>query len=501
VALCLRDDHPIVQVWESTILPALLDVINDMGIPMTHIDVIRLYRPSGVLSPTEQDDEAERAPVVVYVGARDEAASRKSAGAFSARCNDVLQSHGINGVFVEIHLSTVSLFSPPFLANGLVSSTRRYELGFQLCMGMDIAPITKPDGRGTGGVFLRLEGRPELFLLTCGHVLADETTTERSPHSAPRPGATVMLLGRNSYGERLDTLAREQDRHRDIALARAGFMELGQSAPSSAEVDPEKQLADQLERLLQRLNGNAWKDEENRVIGKVLCFSRGGRGIVWHPSGSPLAGTVLKPGLRLGFEDDWGLIEVNRKCLTPGFKANFIPIVNTLPVAPAFAPVPEVFDGDSLRVSGIAPFSDFYDKPTRVFKRGAATGETVGTINSIKSVRREYFTKVFMFNDNGQTTEHNGHVDTLALLVFGTSGPFSKRGDSGSAVIDERGRVLAMVWGGPVNDNEVSLLLYATPMEFIFDRMRQLYDLEPSLVSISPSLLTTAWNWFGKVWG
>jgi hypothetical protein len=58
-----------------------------------------------------------------------------------------------------------------------------------------------------------------------------------------------------------------------------------------------------------------------------------------------------------------------------------------------------------------------------------------------------------------------------------------------------------MVWGGPVNDNEVSLLLYATPMEFIFDRMRQLYDLEPSLVSISPSLLTTAWNWFGKVWG
>lgn len=481
VVLCLRASHPIVPVWESTLLPAMLHVVNDMKIPMSHIDVVRLYRPSGSLDPSDQAAEAEQAPVVVYVGVRD-AVSRDLAEAFVARCDNVIQSHGIHGVFVEMHHSTVALFSPPFLPNNPLSDTREFDLPFQLSIGMDITPITAKNKQGTSGIFVSLQDRPGAFALTCAHVLTDNHTVERTPLD-PTPGVEVTFLGALSYQNRLRDIEDAQwgmDWKRQEAL---DSMSIATSLDQRAELLA-KSVAISAEQaivadLTEVLSDDDWATDANRVIGRAFCFSPQGDDIERDWKTTP--GVGMEDGL--GFTEDWGLVQLDQDCVTPGVELNYVPVTSALsPTADGkprhlrrfFDPIPQVFAHWTLRVSGIAPLSDFHNREVTVFKRGAKTGQTVGTVNPVKSVTRTLV--------KGDKTEYT--VDTLAVTVVGLpETPFSMEGDSGSAVIDEQGRVLAMVWGGPPDRSD---LTYATPIEFIFDRMRQLYGLEPSLILVPP---------------
>jgi hypothetical protein len=107
-----------------------------------------------------------------------------------------------------------------------------------------------------------------------------------------------------------------------------------------------------------------------------------------------------------------------------------------------------------------------------VIKRGYASGVTVGRLNSIRS-----FTRFYLKGQPGQVSKE------VTVLPRNTkSGAFSRPGDSGSAIVDGKGRLAGLLTGGAGNTEE-SDCTYLTSIDFLLKRMSE-HGLEANL---SPS--------------
>lgn len=127
----------------------------------------------------------------------------------------------------------------------------------------------------------------------------------------------------------------------------------------------------------------------------------------------------------------------------------------------------------SFQIKGIVPVSSLDLCPIAVMKRGAATGVTFGVASPVRSLVRNH-------NLPGQS-EHVDRVDTLAIPIYGRKETrFASEGDSGSAVVDEKGRVVAIVWGGRTEPYGLDVS-YAQPVEFVLNQMRIRYGLVATL--------------------
>lgn len=130
-------------------------------------------------------------------------------------------------------------------------------------------------------------------------------------------------------------------------------------------------------------------------------------------------------------------------------------------------------DTGSFQISGVAPLSSLDAGPITVMKRGAATGVTFGVASPVKSLVRTH-------NLPGQS-DHNDRLDTLAIPIYGRKDTrFASEGDSGSAIVDEKGRVVAILWGGRAEPYGLDIC-YAQPIDFILDQMRIRYGLVATL--------------------
>ena len=85
-----------------------------------------------------------------------------------------------------------------------------------------------------------------------------------------------------------------------------------------------------------------------------------------------------------------------------------------------------------------------------------ASGRTTGVTEGIVRVLK--FDVVGVEYDNGMV-----RVDDV-LVIKGTSGSFSKVGDSGSAIVDPQGRVVGLLFGG---SDDVT---YAIPIRRVLNR-------------------------------
>jgi len=100
---------------------------------------------------------------------------------------------------------------------------------------------------------------------------------------------------------------------------------------------------------------------------------------------------------------------------------------------------------------------------------------TVGRLNNIRSFTR--YLDRFAGIENGISKE------VVVLPCDSKSGAFSCCGDSGSAVVDGKGRLVGLITGGS-GDTEVSDCTYVTSISFILKRMREMgikANLFPSL--------------------
>ena len=97
-----------------------------------------------------------------------------------------------------------------------------------------------------------------------------------------------------------------------------------------------------------------------------------------------------------------------------------------------------------------------------VVKNGNATNTTLGRANGVFSIVRDYF--------NDMSTNQTS-MEWAVINYDAKSGAFSEPGDSGSIIVDTRGRIGGMLTGscGKVGHSDVT---YATPFWWLLERIR-----------------------------
>ncbi|PIL35573.1 hypothetical protein GSI_02301 [Ganoderma sinense ZZ0214-1] len=174
------------------------------------------------------------------------------------------------------------------------------------------------------------------------------------------------------------------------------------------------------------------------------------RGVIGHVTLSPPFTLNHPDG---GFTEDWAVVEVLPSLISKlNFIGNAIDLGSievdelTAWVYPHNAnPHSFEYPGDRLlRFFGTVPDEEMYKKPKdqdsviMVFKNGNTTNLTVGRLNTIRA-----FTHTYFKNQPGEMSK-----EIVGLPRTSKSGPFSDKGDSGSVVVDGKGRVCGILTGG-----------------------------------------------------
>ncbi len=103
-----------------------------------------------------------------------------------------------------------------------------------------------------------------------------------------------------------------------------------------------------------------------------------------------------------------------------------------------------------------------------VIKNGRTSGTTLGRATGLES-----FTRTFDEYGIKQTSTE------IAIVSYGrakghSGEPFSRKGDSGSIVLDRAGRILGMVTGGAGNADSMDIS-YATPYGYLDKKIREAF--------------------------
>ncbi|KAF5383246.1 hypothetical protein D9615_004810 [Tricholomella constricta] len=231
-----------------------------------------------------------------------------------------------------------------------------------------------------------------------------------------------------------------------------------------------------------------WKERENRILDHVVL--------------SPHISFDVRED---GFMEDWAVIEIDdSKVDFTNFVGNVIDLGTAIsiaefmtwmtPHAGALEP-PRSFHYPTnrlLELRGTVSDGEIWkDSPKThnnnnnnhndpyimVLKRGYASGLTVGRLNTIRSL-----TKVYSSKDRSLPGQMSNEIAVLPRDST-PSGAFAVPGDSGSAVVDGKGRIVGLLNGG-AGGAEDSDCTYVTSINFLLKRMLE-HGLEANL---SPSL-------------
>ncbi|KAI0002172.1 hypothetical protein BJV74DRAFT_882269 [Russula compacta] len=188
-----------------------------------------------------------------------------------------------------------------------------------------------------------------------------------------------------------------------------------------------------------------WKKRENRVLGYVVLSPP-------HRCRLDLS-NFLSNVIDLGTTipvDEFPAWMSPRPANPPSLKHSgnhLLKFYSTISDEEMWKPSPKTLDHD-------------HDPCIMVIKRGYASDLTVGRINTI-----HLFTRVYFKGQPGQVSK-----EVTALPRNSKSGAFSGPGDSGSAVVDGKGRFVGLLTGG-AGVTEVSDCTYLTSTNFLLMRM------------------------------
>lgn len=250
----------------------------------------------------------------------------------------------------------------------------------------------------------------------------------------------------------------------ETVLRRVGEPKEGESANVTNRRNEHLDLVDKAKAKIVEIDTfhneilKRWTIPEQRVIGEVVHVE-------------PIAVNVAPDGLTC----DWALIELyNDKFDRSTFKGNKVYIggnLSSLDYGKIMFPHPEdqadyeYPKGGLLQAFGVIQ-PDEIRNPKQldangeecllVVKHGLTTGTTIGRVTGMESFTRN-------FNEYGIK-------DTLmeiAVLPYGNAnGPFSAPGDSGSIVLDRKGRILGML-NGSAGSTDKTDITYLTPYSCI----------------------------------
>ena len=365
------------------------------------------------------------------------------------------------------------MYKPAFTSN----PTARVREPFSTALGLPICAEVTPSIERTGGFFISDPHYPgKIYLVTARHVIfhPDKNPNELYQHHGPgQPRRNILLFGDAAIEKHIAVIVSEiGGKYIIIEQLESRLKDAEQLDEEDAEAERE-QAQPQLEQTKQAIGilqtfltdvCRAWRKRENRVLGHI----------------------VLSPPISLnvgeeGFTEDWAVIEIDTsKVDLTNFVGNVIDLGTTIPVdkftawmCPHPANLPSFkYPGNRLlkfhstisdeEMWGPGPRTLDYDNDPciMVVKRGCASGLTVGRLNMVHSFTRVYF--------KGQPGPMSKEVAVLPRNS--KSGAFSESGDSGSAVVDGKGRLAGLLTGG-TGDTEASDCTYLTSINFLVKRM------------------------------
>lgn len=475
--------HRLDNVWEDIIGPAMDAYLLGKQVQCTILNPLRIGI-AGQLSP----------PPVIMIGINHGTVSAESGLEIALHCRSILVQFQIEDVHVIVYESRyqrlASMYKPAISAHP--AATVREP--FSTTLGIPICNAKTTNIEGTGGFFFINTAKPGiLHLLTARHVLfhpdKEENTLYRFREHSGEAKRKVMFMGEAAFNTRCDAI--------ESAIgARAIIIEQLQRRLAAADNLEDEEDATTERNAVEALMGKAesaiaafkklhadvtrdWKDEENRVIGHVTL--------------SPPISFNNPDG---GFTEDWAVVEIYPSLIAKlNFVGNAIDLgsVEVDELTAWMYPNPAnpnsfKYPGDRLlRFSGVVSDEDMFKPDPRtkdhdndpvimVLKNGNTTDLTVGRLNTIRAFTRFYF--------NGKPGAMSKEVAVLPRNS--KSGPFSDRGDSGSAVVDGKGRICGIITGGD-GATEVSDCTFVTSINFLVKRLA-VYGIKANIFPIPGNL-------------
>lgn len=437
-------------------------------------------------------------PIILWIGIWPNTLSTIEGSAIALACKAVLVEHGIEEADVEICESIATRSAGPKLLEPSLTSDPAAE--FRICLtpalGLSISNAATPWAEGTGGFFIASgSADSKVLLVTARHVVFDPKTDnnklfERENVSTPRQD--VVLLGDEAYKSLVRSIMVEiEKKGMDIQSFNKRLEGVeGREGPRfdrertqvKGGITAAEQAIEELTKLHEEVK--RWEKLEDRVIGHI----------------------VYAPPITVGadpdnFTEDLALVKIDASkfdasnvetnCIDLGTKIDDPELTAMMCPNPTS---PYTFDYPTDRLLPLRdtiPFEEMR-KPTTldqngdhcitVLKRGRTSGLTVGRANGIDSYVRYY--------DSVSVPPETSREWTI-ISYDGDSGAFSRKGDSGSVVVDGRGHIGGLLTGGD-GATERSDLSYVTSIDFLLKHIKawegaSLAHLSPKLYQTTPS--------------
>jgi hypothetical protein len=444
-------DSPIIPIWQSTIIPAAVSIIDENKVPMTSLNFIQRLQPEGETSIGEKGYDPS---TVLWIGVEEGEMTPEQAEDLLAQCSDMLKAHSVEDVRVEVHASPVVLHGGPhFLSEPRIwRDISRFELPFHLGIGWPLSSPAKGAAGGTGGVFVKLGEQPATYLLSARHPFNGGNTLVH-PSDPMEPGNDILLMGNQHFLDHLDLIDRELKETackidtRKRMLTRSGKYDSEDIECIASEMKGLDYDQRGLKTLYSKLQAE-WSREDDRRLGAVSHCSR---------DASDSTTTHL---------EDWALIRLNDNIVPDGVSPNVLRLGQRVPFMSGFTLDPNIEAYLPVQVTSMVPISEFEGRQTPCLKYGTVGDVKIGIIHPVYALFRS-------------KTGHGTH-DTLVMTISASAAKekkFSGPGDSGSIVIGEKGGAVAMVIGG-VSQLRVT---YASPLEQIFESIEKFTGLKPRL--------------------
>jgi hypothetical protein len=463
--------HPIAVpgLWRDRVGPKLLDVLDEFKVKWHTIDVARIA----------YEDDDSRAPPVVWIAVEPGTLTGIKGDIVAHRCQEVLDSSGLNDVEVCLRASkhyrqAASAFEAPVSD---FDTTAGIRMPFTSAVGFPLSTKAHPTVEGSLGLFF-INGSDvsTVYFLTARHVVFPLTTRSANklhePKNARRPPHNVTVFSEKGINDHLKDIricigevAMPIERHQseiDRLEGKEGKDAVKKREMARVELRNAQRGLEELEKLYED-RFKFWHSAQGRTIGFVTLSP-------------PIAFSV---GINR-YTEDWAIgqvdankINVDTFCpnvLDLGFEFTSYKLESLMRPNANNPPSFEYPYDRLLQIRGIVSDAELRNPSDKdkngdpciiVLKRGKKTGLTVGRVNNVDSFVRTYW------NDDTADT-------SMELPIFGYESkyePFSDPGDSGSVVVDGKGRVIGMITGG-VGCTTSSDVTYVTPAEFLFDQIR-----------------------------
>jgi hypothetical protein len=473
-------NHALNEVWEDNLALKVHALLDSMQVKWTSTDVVRI----GIVGESS-------APVILWVGVTPTSLSRANGTVVARKCREILEEYDITDVDVEIRESIVARFGrkllnpmssdPVSFYDPTNSSDPTVYLRRPLTATLGLSICAKPTPRveGTGGFFMAEGGDSQrLFLVTARHVVLPESNGnnkfERKGKASGQRRQNVLLLGEVAFVKFLGSIELKIRDKAFLARVRGLYMNKRDNRMANEIYRREAQhLSDKGKEAEESLKTfyqdvfNHWGTLENRILGHVIF--------------SPPISVVEQ------YTEDFAIIEIDAsKINSNNFKGNAINLgkeISSTIFTGMVYPNRQTRDARNfeypldrlLKLRGTIPDEEMRHPTTldqngkpclTVIKRGNATGLTVGRANNACSYVREY-----TFDNNSPKTSKEWAI----ISLDGASRPFSAEGDSGSVIVDGRGRMGGLLTGGAVGATSTTDILtditYATPINFLLKRI------------------------------